>query len=95
EKDTPEVLADYARKFGAGERWLFLTGTKAAIHDLALNGFKLPIAEDPSAAEPITHSTRLILVDQTGAIRGLYDGVGGNGVEQIMRDIRRLLESKP
>jgi len=26
EVDTPEVLADYARKFGAGPGWLFLTG---------------------------------------------------------------------
>lgn len=26
ENDTPEVLADYARRFGAGPGWLFLTG---------------------------------------------------------------------
>jgi protein SCO1/2 len=95
EKDTPKVLGQYAAKFQAGERWLFLTGSKAAIQELAQKGFKLPIAEDRGAADPIIHSTRLILVDQTGAIRGLYEGVGADGTERIVRDVRRLLETKP
>jgi protein SCO1/2 len=96
EKDTPEVLKLYAEKFKASDRWLFLTGKKSAIYDLATKGFKLPIAEDrTNAKEPITHSTRLILVDQSGAIRGLYEGVGAEGPERIVRDVRRLLEGKP
>lgn len=95
EKDTPAVLRQYAEKFQAGARWLFLTGSKAAIHDLARNGFKLPFAEDPAAAEPITHSTRLILVDQHGMIRGLYEGTSEEGSERLLHDLRRLLDSKP
>lgn len=95
EKDTPGVLRQYAEKFQAGERWLFLTGPKAATHDLARNGFKLPFAEDPTAAEPITHSTRLILVDQSGAIRGLYEGAGEEGPDRLLRDLRRLLKTQP
>ena len=95
EKDTPEVLRQYATKFHASDRWLFLTGSKDAIRDLAQNGFKLPVAEMPGAAEPITHSTRLVLVDQTGTIRGLYEGVGGDGPGTLVRDIHRLLETKP
>jgi protein SCO1/2 len=94
-KDTPEVLRSYAERFHANERWLFLTGPKAAVLDLARDGFKLPFAEDPNAADPITHSTRLILVDQTGAIRGLYEGVGGEGIDRLVADIQRLLAAKP
>jgi len=30
EHDTPEVLREYAKKFGAGEGWQFYTGTQAA-----------------------------------------------------------------
>lgn len=30
EQDTPKRLKDYARQFGAGEQWLFLTGSSAA-----------------------------------------------------------------
>jgi protein SCO1/2 len=95
EKDTPEILQQYAARFRATERWLFLTGPKQAIHDLAFTGFKLPIAETPAGAEPIIHSTRLVLVDQTGAVRAVYEGIGSDSTEQIVRDVRRLLESKP
>lgn len=95
EKDTPAVLRQYAQRFQAGERWLFLTGSKAAIRELALTGFKLPFAENPGAPEPIIHSTRLILVDQAGMIRGLYEGAGSETPAPLLRDLRRLLEAKP
>lgn len=95
EKDTPAVLRQYAERFEAGERWLFLTGTKTAIRELALKGFKLPFAETPGAAEPIIHSTRLILIDQAGTIRGVYEGAGEEKPGQLVRDLRRLLETKP
>jgi protein SCO1/2 len=40
--DTPEVLSAYAEGFGAGpSRWLFLTGQRAAIYRLAVDGFRL------------------------------------------------------
>jgi len=34
ERDTPPVLADYAALYGAGEGWLFLTGSPADIESL-------------------------------------------------------------
>lgn len=40
--DTADVLARYAERYRADpERWLFLTGSKDAIHALARMGFKL------------------------------------------------------
>lgn len=52
EQDTPEVLAEYARGYGAdSERWLFLTGEKAAIYRLAQEGFHLS-AVDPTDGVP-------------------------------------------
>lgn len=91
-KDTPEVLQQYAAKFGADERWLFATGEKAAIFELALRGFKLPLAENPGATEPIIHSTRLVLVDQSGTVRGTYESVGAEDTASLLRDLRRLLD---
>ena len=70
EKDTPAVLKLYAEKFQATDRWFFLTGDKAAIYTLARDGFKLPIAEPAEPGGPIIHSTRLILIDQAGTVRG-------------------------
>lgn len=93
-KDTPEVLQAYAKNFGASERWLFLTGDKEKIFDLAQHGFKLSVTEDPTAAEPITHSTKLVLVDQSGTVRGFYEGVGEDDSDRLVKDIRRLLAEK-
>lgn len=89
EKDTPEVLRAYAKQFGASDRWLFLTGPKADIYKLANEGLKVGLSEDPKAAEPITHSTKLLLVDRAGTVRGLYDGLAGD-TRRLLADIRRL-----
>jgi len=44
--DSPEVLREYAKRYGAdAERWFFLTGEKRAIYDLALKGFRLSVAD--------------------------------------------------
>ena len=94
ERDTPEVLRQYAEKFQAKERWLFLTGSKDALQALAQDNFKLPFAEQPGEVDRVIHSTRLILVDQAGTIRGLYEGVGASGVEELLRDLRRLVDSR-
>jgi len=52
EHDTPEALQRYAQRFGADpERWLFLTGDKAAIYRLAQEGFHLSVV-DPAGAPP-------------------------------------------
>jgi cytochrome oxidase Cu insertion factor (SCO1/SenC/PrrC family) len=88
--DTPTVLKAYAKRFGAGERWIFLTGPKDEIYDLIEHGFMLPIAA-PAGAQ-IVHSTRIMLVDKTGAVRGFYDGTTSEPDAQILADVRRLLE---
>jgi len=50
--DTPEVLRAYADRYGATDRWWFLTGDKPAIHCLARDGFHLAVL-DPRAGEPL------------------------------------------
>jgi len=93
-KDTPAVLKLYAEKFKAGDHWLFCTGEKDAIYELARTGFKLPIAEAPAEGGQITHTTRLILVDQTGTVRGFYEGGTESSVQELVRDIHRLLDER-
>jgi len=94
EKDTPEVLKLYAQRFQASERWLFATGDKAHIYALARHGFKLPVADAPAEGGMIIHSTRLVLVDRTGTVRGFYEGGTEGSVGELVRDIRKLLEEK-
>ncbi len=94
--DSPEELSKYARSFHADDRWAFLTGAHDAIFDLSISGFKLALVEDPSAisvSEKFIHSTRLVLVDKSGSIRGYYDGLsqGEAETQRLTADIKRLL----
>jgi protein SCO1/2 len=51
EHDTPEILARYAARYGAGDRWWFLTGDKRDIYCLAQQGFRLGVV-DPASPDP-------------------------------------------
>lgn len=89
-KDTPEVLSVYAKKFAADARWLFLTGDKESVYRLALEGFKVSIQQVVGAEEPITHSTKLVLVDTEGWVRGFYEGLEDDANSAIIRDAVEL-----
>jgi protein SCO1/2 len=92
-KDTPEVLRGYADKLQAEPgRWDFLTGPQSTIYNLSRNGFKLAVGEEKGV--PI-HSTRMILVDRHGAIRGYYDAVEPDAVTNLVADTTHLLREQP
>jgi len=89
--DTPAVLAAYANRYKAPPAWLFLTGPQEALHHLSRDGFKLAVAPAGGPAdEPILHSTRFVLVDARGRIRGYYDGFDQESIERLERDLRAL-----
>jgi protein SCO1/2 len=92
-RDTPKVLATYAAEHGAArDRWLFLTGDKQALYDLCIKGFKLALDDSSgSVAEPITHSTRFVLVDKQGNIRGYYSGTEDEALKRLVEDAKTLL----
>jgi len=96
ETDTPEVLREYAARLHARPgRWDFLTGPKAEIYQLTQNGFKLAVSDGAAeAGEPI-HSTRAVLVDRRGTIRGYYDVTAPDGVTKILADTSKLLREQP
>jgi len=100
ERDTPQRLAEYGAEFGAKpERWLFLTGDKPQLRALTIEGFHLPATDTPPAdvaqgQEIVTHSTRFVLVDRNGRIRGYYSGIDAKAVDQLVEDTRRLLAAR-
>ena len=94
EHDTPAVLRDYAARLNAQPgRWHFLTGEKEAIYRLSHDGFKLATAEG-GATGPI-HSTRMVLVDRGGVIRGYYDATDADAVTRLLADTNHLLREQP
>lgn len=95
ERDSPAVLADYATRLGADRsRWLFLTGEKAALRKLAVDGFKLGVAEGTPALgdDEILHSPRFVLIDGGSRVRGTYDARDAEAMLKLRGDLRRLVE---
>jgi protein SCO1/2 len=96
EYDTPQVLQLYADSWGITDPgWLFLTGERDLIRQLVTEGFKLGLDDEPppgaaSPDEPILHSTRFVLVDGAGVIRGYYDAFRPEDLNRLARDYRAL-----
>jgi cytochrome oxidase Cu insertion factor (SCO1/SenC/PrrC family) len=92
EFDTPAVLDAYAAERGIEDpRWYFLTGPRPEVYRLVRDGFKLAVGEEGGTAhEPILHSTRLVLVDGGGRIRGYYDALDEQAVGRLLDDVRAL-----
>lgn len=96
DKDTPERLREYAGQLRAEPgRWDFLTGPKSEIYNLSLNGFKLAAAARSSENPEPLHSTRMILVDRHGQIRGYYDAITADAITKLLADTNHLLKEQP
>jgi protein SCO1/2 len=96
EHDTPDVLAAYAKRFGADTRqWSFVTGPLAEIEKTVVHGFKIHVGKPkPNEADPtlidIMHGEHFVLVDQSGQIRGYYRSEKAE-LEELQSDLRKLL----
>ena len=84
EHDTPQVLADYARKFQAEpDRWYFLTGSRDNLQVVMRQAFMLGDVN-------MAHSTRFVLVDRKGRVRGYYETTDAGDLKRLAGDIGRL-----
>jgi protein SCO1 len=85
-EDTPPVLAAYAKMHGASSAiWYFLTGPVPTLEMLDRDAFKLG---DINAT--LQHSTRFVLVDRQGRIRGYYDTSEAAVIPKVISDINAL-----
>jgi cytochrome oxidase Cu insertion factor (SCO1/SenC/PrrC family) len=88
QRDTPHALEEYGKKYSADEkRWTFLTGEPATLEMLDRDAFKLGDLN-------MDHSTRFVLVDQKGRVRGYYALFDGDSVSQLEKDAARLEAEK-
>jgi protein SCO1 len=94
EYDTPAVLKAYGEQVGASpERWKFLTGPKDQVETVVMKGFLQAFSKEPSGT-PI-HSTRFVLVDRDGWMRGFLDGNDPELPQKLLMDIGDLLRESP
>lgn len=92
--DTPTVLKAYAERFRADtNRWMFLTGPKRAIANLAIDSLKLTAIEKKpeertSPQDLFVHSTIFVLADKQARLRGVFETTGeGIDPQKVKSDI--------
>jgi protein SCO1/2/putative membrane protein len=100
EFDTPTVLTSYAQRFGADPgRWFFVTGEPRNVYELLRQGFKVGVeptqGEERKPGNEVIHSTKLVLVDGAGHIRGYYDGTDQKGLDELVEQVPHLAREQP
>jgi protein SCO1/2 len=89
-QDTPPVLAAYAKLHGASPAmWYFLTGPVPVLQTLDRDAFKLGNVD-----ATMQHSTRFVLVDGQGRIRGYYDTSESSAIPKVISDISALARER-
>jgi protein SCO1 len=84
--DTPPVLTAYAKTHGASPSlWYFLTGPVPTLQMLDRDAFKLGNLD-----ASMQHSTRFVLVDGQGRIRGYYDTSDSSSIPKLISDVTSL-----
>jgi protein SCO1/2 len=92
EHDTPAVLKEYAGRFNAdAQRWHFLTGKPDDVY-AAIRGMNIAL-QAAQEQTPLLHSTKILLVDKAGHVRGIYDTgehAAPDTLNRLARDAHRL-----
>jgi protein SCO1/2 len=89
ERDTPEVLKDYAQAFSANlAGWSFVTGSSDAIQDVRR---RYGVFVLKAANGNVDHTFLTSIVDRRGILRVQYVGVGFD-LNEFRRDLLSLLQ---
>jgi protein SCO1 len=96
-KDTVATMKAYSLKFDADPaQWMFLTGDKKQLYDMARNSYLVTAADDTASIDiksDFIHTNRFVLVDRAGRIRGSYDGTSKTDINLLIGDIQSLLRT--
>lgn len=91
ERDSVEVLRKYAARYGVNDDvWWLLTGPKKTIYDYLYNEVKLPAQDGLGVDSNFIHTEKFVLIDKKGLVRGYYNGLDKQAIEQLARDIGLL-----
>ena len=95
ENDSVPALKRYADSLGCNdEQWQFLTGNKLLLYKAARESYHI---DDPknnvgSIEDQFLHAQFLALVDRSGKVRGVYDGLKEKEVNLLRADIEDLIK---
>jgi len=94
EVDTPEALVEFSKKFTDDlSNWHFLTGyAQNFIEQFARESFHMHV-QKPEGVDQVIHGTDFFLVNQDGTVVKEYDGVGNVPFDEMISDIKILLNN--
>ena len=95
-KDTVAALKAYSLRFDADpNQWMFLTGSKKELYDMARYSYLINAKEDTvgvNIENDFIHDEHYSLVDRHGRIRGFYNGLEQSDIKKLIEDIKALLQ---
>lgn len=89
--DSIPQLKKYALEKEIGNNWHLVTGDKKEIYDLGRQWYF--VEEDlgePKGLDDFLHTENFILIDKNKHIRGIYNGLNKNSVQELIADIKTL-----
>lgn len=94
EKDSVPVLQHYAAHHGyTSPQWHFITGSREDIYTLARTAYFADASTGMRVREAdVLHTEHVLLVDDSGFIRGIYNGTLETEIGQLRKDIETLLK---
>jgi protein SCO1 len=91
ETDSVNTLMNYAMQHGVTDKkWLFLTGDKKKLYELARKGYLLNAEEGNGDADDFIHTQNFALIDKDKHIRGFYDGTDSLEINRLIGEIKLL-----
>jgi protein SCO1/2 len=93
-RDSVPALNAYGKLMEADPtHWMFLTGDKKKLYDMARYSYLISAGDDTTGLSidaDFIHDQQFTLVDGAGRIRGFYDGLDSLRVQQLILDITKL-----
>jgi protein SCO1/2 len=91
EEDSVTVLKEYAKNHDVNDQsWLFVTGSKKQLYELARKGYLLNAEEGTGGEDDFIHTQNFALIDKEQHIRGFYDGTDSLEINRLIQDIKLL-----
>lgn len=97
EIDTIDVLANYASEHNIdATTWDLVTGSRDDLYAVAKAGYFASddLGEDEAAGD-FKHTENLLLIDRNRNIRGIYNGLSRNAIQDLVNDIGLLRAEQP
>ena len=95
--DTPEVLAEYSKRFSANPwYWHFLTGPTEQVRSVVIDGMKtfMGDAAEVDAPDALMHGSHFVLIDPLLNIRGFYQVEDEKTVDRLLLDIQLVINER-